>query len=90
VAYPLFDDVDRRLIGALQVDGRASPEQLAEALDLPVRTVGRPDVPFVDIASTSEEIGAFVAAGDGARSRLLSGLAGSSRTRSPTSPRRPC
>ena len=123
MAYPPLDDVDRRLIGALQVDGRASPEQLADALDLPVRTVarllatllrdgtvrvtavpprdpgqrtsvvrvtvrrgkadaiaaalaGRPDVPFVDIASTSEEIGAFVVAGDGARSRLLSDLAG--------------
>jgi len=123
VAYPLLDEVDRRLIGALQVDGRASPEQLADALDLPVRTVARllaallrdgtvrvtavpprdpgqrasvaritvrrgkadaiaaalarrADVPFVDVASTGEEVGAFVAAGDGARSRLLSDLAG--------------
>lgn len=123
MAYPLLDDVDRRLIGALQVDGRASPEKLADALDLPVRTVARllddllrdgtvritavpprdpgqrasvvrvttrrgkadaiaaalacrPDVRFVDIASTSEELSAFVAAGDGARSRLLSDLSG--------------
>jgi DNA-binding Lrp family transcriptional regulator len=123
VAYPLLDDVDRRLVGALQVDGRASPEQLADALDLPVRTVTRllaallrdgtirvtavpprdpgqrtsvvrvtvrhgkadaiaaalarrADVPFVDVASTGEEVGAFVVAGDGARSRLLSDLAG--------------
>jgi len=41
VAYPLLDEVDRRLIGALQVDGRASPEQLADALELPPRTVTR-------------------------------------------------
>jgi DNA-binding Lrp family transcriptional regulator len=121
VAYPLLDDVDRRLIGALQVDGRASPEKLADALELPPRTVTRllaallrdgtvrvtavpprdpghrisvvrvkvlrgktdaiaaalarrPDVPFVDVASTGEEISAFVVAGDGARSRLLSDL----------------
>lgn len=31
-------------------------------------------MPFVDIASTGEEISAFVVAGDGARSRLLSDL----------------
>jgi DNA-binding Lrp family transcriptional regulator len=31
VAYPVLDDVGRRLIGALQVDGRASPEKLADA-----------------------------------------------------------
>jgi len=123
VAYPLLDEVDRRLIGALQVDGRASPEQLADALELPLRTVTRllaallrdgtvrvtavpprdpgqrasvvrvtvrrgkadaiaaalarrADVPFVDVASTGEEVGAFVVAGDGARSRLLTDLAG--------------
>jgi DNA-binding Lrp family transcriptional regulator len=35
----------------------------------------RPDVPFVDVASTGEEVGAFVVAGDGARSRVLSDLA---------------
>jgi len=35
----------------------------------------RADVPFVDVASTGEEVSAFVAAGDGARSRLLSDLA---------------
>jgi len=123
VAYPLLDDADRRLIGALQVDGRACPEKLADALDLPPRTVTRlldallrdgtvrvtavpprdpgqrssvvrvtmtrgkadaiaaalarrPEVPFVDVASTGEEVGAIVVAGDGARSRLLSELAG--------------
>jgi DNA-binding Lrp family transcriptional regulator len=123
VAYPLLDDADRRLIGALQVDGRACPEKLADALDLPPRTVTRlldallrdgtvrvtavpprdpgqrssvvrvtmtrgkadaiaaalarrADVPFVDVASTGEEVGAIVVAGDGARSRLLSELAG--------------
>ena len=36
----------------------------------------RADVPFVDIASTGEEIRAFVVAGDSARSRLLSDMAG--------------
>ena len=123
MAYPLLDDADRRLIGALQVDGRACPEKLADALDLPPRTVTRlldallrdgtvrvtavpprdpgqrssvvrvtmtrgkadaiaaalarrAEVPFVDVASTGEEVGAIVVAGDGARSRLLSELAG--------------
>ena len=41
MAYPLLDDVDRRLIAALQVNGRASPEHLAEVLNLPPRTVTR-------------------------------------------------
>jgi DNA-binding Lrp family transcriptional regulator len=41
VAHPLLDEVDRRLIAALQVNGRASAEHLAEALDLPPRTVTR-------------------------------------------------
>jgi DNA-binding Lrp family transcriptional regulator len=118
VAYPLLDEVDRRLIAALQVNGRASPEHLAEALDLPPRTVTRllaallrggavrvtavpphdpghrisivrvkvlrgktdaiaaalarrPDVPFVDITSTGDEISAVIVSAGGARSRLL-------------------
>ena len=31
----VFDDLDLRLTAALQVDGRASPERIADALDLP-------------------------------------------------------
>jgi DNA-binding Lrp family transcriptional regulator len=119
VAYPLLDDVDRRLIAALQVNGRASAEHLADALDLPPRTVTRlltallhdgtvrvtavpphdpgdrisvvrvrvlrgkagavaaalarrPDVPFVHITSTGDEIGATLLSAGGARSPLLS------------------
>jgi DNA-binding Lrp family transcriptional regulator len=100
------------------VDGRASPERIADALDLPARAVARrlsallrtgelrvtavrprdprerisvlrvkvlrgkvdvisaalarrPDVAFVDISSTGEEISAVITSSDGARSRLL-------------------
>lgn len=41
MGFSLLDGVDRRLIAALQVNGRASPEHLAEALDLSARTVTR-------------------------------------------------
>jgi DNA-binding Lrp family transcriptional regulator len=114
----VFDDLDTRLTAALQLDGRASPEKIAAALDLPARAVARrltalltsgavrvtavkprdprerismlrvkvlrgkvdaisaalarrPDVAFVDIASTGEEISAVITSSDGARSRLL-------------------
>jgi DNA-binding Lrp family transcriptional regulator len=108
----VFDDLDTRLTAALQVDGRASPEKIADALDLPARAVARrltallrtgalrvtavrprdprerisvlrvkvlrgkvdvisaalarrPDVAFVDISSTGEEISAVITSSDG-------------------------
>ncbi|MFT4042976.1 MAG: Lrp/AsnC family transcriptional regulator [Gordonia sp. (in: high G+C Gram-positive bacteria)] len=36
-----LDDLDRRIVGALQVDGRASWRRIAEVLDVPFSTVGR-------------------------------------------------
>ena len=36
-----LDDLDRRIVGALQVDGRASWRRIAEVLDAPVSTVTR-------------------------------------------------
>lgn len=36
-----FDDLDRRIVGALQVDGRASWRRIAEVLDAPFTTVTR-------------------------------------------------
>ena len=36
-----LDDLDRRIVGALQVDGRASWRRIAEVLDTPVSTVTR-------------------------------------------------
>lgn len=41
MAYLVFDDLDQRLIAALQLDGRASPEKIASALDLAPRVVAR-------------------------------------------------
>ncbi len=37
--HPAFDALDRRIIGALQVNGRAGWRQIAAALDAPERTV---------------------------------------------------
>lgn len=118
MAHLVFDDTDQRLIAALQLDGRASPEKIASALGLAPRLVARrlaallrgggvrvtavrprdprervsvlrvrvlrgkvdaiaaalarrPDVPFVDISSTGDEISAIIVSADGARSRLL-------------------
>ncbi len=119
MAELVLDEVGRRLIAALQVDGRAAPERLAAALGLSERVVARrlhallgdgvvrvvavrpgdpgerisllrvkvlrgkvdiiagalarrPDVPFVDITSTGDEISAvIVTPSAGARSRLL-------------------
>ena len=36
-----LDELDRRIVGALQVDGRASWRRIAEVLDAPFSTVNR-------------------------------------------------
>jgi DNA-binding Lrp family transcriptional regulator len=41
VSSALLDPLSRRIVGALQVDGRASWRKIAEVLDEPVRTVAR-------------------------------------------------
>src|ERR1700749_1967931 len=107
MAHLAFDDLDRRLIAALQLDGRASADKIAGALEVPPRLVARrlaallrgggrvtgvrprdprergsglrvkvlrgkvdaiaaalprrPDVLFVDISSTGDEISAVIA-----------------------------
>ena len=44
----LLSELDRRIIGALQFDGRASWRRIAEALDEPLRTVTRRGVELLD------------------------------------------
>ena len=58
--------LDRRIIGALQVDGRASWRQIAAVLDLPERTVARH-------GSRLLEEGTVVVTGLGSRDRLGAG-----------------
>lgn len=41
MAQLAYDDLDRRLIAALQPDGRASADRIAGALELPPRLVAR-------------------------------------------------
>jgi DNA-binding Lrp family transcriptional regulator len=38
---PLLDELDRRIVGALQIDGRASWRRIAEVLGEPERTIAR-------------------------------------------------